>query len=176
MGTGALLFSRKGNLGSTVLRRKKLVHLYWCTTVFRHSTVFRRMVFYWSQEKETGALLFQEKETGALLFQEKETGALLFQEKGPGALLFSGERNWCTAVLRIGEGKMFSIIFKKREHEHSCYQRRKLVLYCFRRRKLVLYCFRRRDLVLYCSREKGDGAVLIGFIGLIYIKPKSLSG
>ena len=29
--------------------------------------------------------------------------------------------------------------------------------------------------MLYCSQEKGDGALLIGFIGFIYIKPKSLS-
>ena len=33
----------------------------------------------------------------------------------------------------------------------------------------------RRAVVLYCSRDKGDGVVLIGFIGFIYIKPKSLS-
>ena len=74
---------------------------------------------------------------------------------------------------------MSFIAFRRREHTyivHYCYQRRKLVLYCFRRRKLVLDCFRRMDLVLYCSLEKGDGAVLIGFIGVyLYTKPKSLS-
>ena len=53
--------------------------------------------------------------------QEKETGALMFQEKGSGALQ--------TAVL------------KKKETS---------------------------ALLLHCSREKGDGAVLIGFI---YIQP-----
>ena len=30
--------------------------------------------------------------------QEKKTGALLFQEKGSGALLFSGEKNWCSTA------------------------------------------------------------------------------
>ena len=48
MGTGALMFSREGNLDSNVFRRNKLVHLYWCTTVL---------------EKKIGALLFKEKGT-----------------------------------------------------------------------------------------------------------------
>ena len=121
MGTGALLFSREGNLGCTVLT---------------------------SQEKKTGAFIlvhqcFQEKEIGAIMFSGKgnwmhyllfsgegrcssvfrrrEKGHYCFQDKGPGAQPFSGERNWCTAVLSR-RNYMCSTVFRRREHLHYCNQ------------------------------------------------------
>ena len=47
----------------------------WCSTDLRR----RDMVFYCSQENETGALLFSKRRKLVLYcFQKKETGALLF--------------------------------------------------------------------------------------------------
>ena len=84
---------------------------------------------------------------------------------------------------------MCSFALRRRDHVHYCYQEKgthgailfqdkgsgALLFSGERNLRSTAYVFRRRGLVHYCSREKGDGAVLIGFIGFIYINPKSLS-
>ena len=57
--------------------------------------------------------------------QEKKTGALLFQEKGSGALLFSGEKNWCSTLL-------LRTVVHQVPFSCSCFQEKGLVLYCSR--------------------------------------------
>ena len=74
--------------------------------VDRCSTVFKRrdLVLYCSQGEGNGfSTLFGRREQVYYCYQEKATGALLFHEKGSDALLFSGERHWCTTVLRRRE-------------------------------------------------------------------------
>ena len=72
---------------------------------------------------------------------------------------------------------MCSFVLRKREHVHYCYQEKgthgallfqdkgsgALLFSGERNLRSTAYVFRRRGLELYCSREKGDGAVLIGF-------------
>ena len=140
-GSGALLFSGYGNRCTSVLKRRKLKGSADCC----------------SQEKEIGVFLYLgEGKKCSTVFRRRDLVLYCSQEKATGILLFSGERNRCFPVFR----------------------RMEKVLYCFRRRKLVHYnspqgdgnwcstahVFRRRKLVLYYSREKGNGAVLIGFI------------
>ena len=141
----------------------------------------------------------QEKGTGALL-------SYWSQEKETGTILFSGEGNWCTTVLRRMKYVLYSFNFlregiwwytvlrrKKLVHYYSqgegnwcttVFRRKKQVLYCFQEKgsvaqlfsgegnwcitvmkhketgALLLFFFRRRELMLYCSREEGHGAVL----------------
>ena len=70
--------------------------------------------------------------------------------------MFSGEGNWFTNVFRRRE--LGALLLSG--EGNWCY---------------TAHVFRKRGLVLYCSREKGDGVVIIAFIGFIYIKRKSLS-
>ena len=66
-----------------------------------------------------------------------------FQEKRSGALPCSGERNWCTTVLKDKEtGVLLFLVEGNR---------------CFT-------VFKRRDLVLYCFQEKENGALLFSRI------------
>ena len=104
------------------------------------------------------------------------------KEKGKGALLFSGEGTWCSTVLSrrkllfSGEGNMCSIVLWRRENVHYCYQEKETDALLFHEKGYRALLFlgegnwcstahvcRRRGMLLYCSREKGDGAVLIGF-------------
>ena len=98
------------------------------------------------------------------------------QEKETGELLFSGE------------GNMFATVIRRRKHVHYCYQEKETGALMFQEKgsgalqtavlkeketgELLLMFSGEGDWcsLLYCSREKGDGAVLTGFIGFFYTK------
>ena len=104
-----------------------------------------------SQEKEICATtVFRRRELVLYYSQEKESGALLFSGEGNWCTtVLSGERNWCTIVTRRRE--LVHNCYQEKETGATT---------VFRRRKLVLTVLRRRGLVLYFSREKGDEHVL----------------
>ena len=141
--------SGERNWRTTVLKEKETGALMilgernWCSTDLRR----RDLVFYCSQENETGALLFsRRRKLVHYCFQEKETGALL--------LMFSDEGKWCSTVLGIKVTGLYCTQDKGRGAIPS------LLVNSAESRQLVLVKFGKH--FGFCFQQK-----IIGFISFI---------